>query len=337
MTSKFFGRFTVSAALVIAALIARGDATAQKLTMKIGTATINDTQHEWMKRFQKRVHAKAGDRIKVGLYPSGQLGKIPRMIEGMQLGTIESFVTPSAFLVGLDKRNQVPWASGIFKDIDHCSRTVRDKRFRGFWFPLLHDKGITAIGAFCSDSQAFLTKKRIRRLDDMKGLKIRVLATELEIEPMRAVGINPVPIAFTEVLPALQRNVIDGMSSIPILFNNLKMYVTARHITRTGLFMASIPVYVSKNWWDKLPADLRALMLAESREIEGELIAWNDKANARTIAAWKKNGGTVSSLPPEDQAKLVATVRPVVAKVLASDPRVNAAFKTLSAFAKANE
>jgi TRAP-type transport system periplasmic protein len=255
----------------------------------------------------------------------------------LQLGTVEGFVTPSAFLVGVDKRNQVPWASGVFKDLNHCWRTVRDDGFRRFWFPLMDGKGITAISMFCSDSQAFLTKKRIRRLSDLRGMKIRVLATQLEIKPMQAVGINPVPIPFTEVLPALQRNVIDGMSSIPILFNNLKMYVTAKHILRTGLFMASIPVYVSKVWWDKLPADLRALMLAESREIEGELIAWNDKANAQTIAAWKKNGGTVSSLPPEDQAKLFATVRPVVAKVLAGDPRVNAAFKTLSAFAKANE
>jgi len=337
MSLKIVSRLPAAAALVIATLIAHGGAVAQNLTMKIGTATINDTQHEWMKRFQKRMHAKAGDRIKVGLYPSGQLGKIPRMIEGMQLGTVEAFVTPSAFLVGVDKRNQVTWASGVFKDINHCWRTVRDEGFRRFWFPLMDDKGITVISIICSDSQAFLTKKRIRRLDDLKGLKIRVLATDLEIKPMQAVGIHPVPIPFTEVLPALQRNVIDGMSSIPILFNNLKMFVTARHITRTGLFMASVPVYVSKIWWDKIPGDLRALMLAESREIEGELIAWNAAANARTIASWKKNGGTVDRLPPEDQAKLLATVRPVVAKVLAGDPKVNEAFKKLTAFAKANE
>jgi TRAP-type C4-dicarboxylate transport system substrate-binding protein len=337
MSGKFTRRLIVPAALVIAALIAPGDARAEKFTMKIGTATINDIQHEWMKRFQKRMHAKAGDRIKVELYPSGQLGKIPRMVEGMQLGTIESFVTPSAFLVGLDKRNQVPWAAGLFKDVAHCTRTVSDDRFRRYWFPLIESKGITAISVFCAAGQAFLTKKRIRRLDDMKGLKIRVLATELEIKPMRAVGINPVPIPFTEVLPALQRNVIDGMSSIPILFNNLKMFVTAKHITKTGLFTANVPVYVSKVWWDKLPGDIRALALSESLEIEAELIPWNTAANARTIASWKENGGTVNTLPPEDQARLLATVKRSVAEVLAADPKVIEAFETVTAIAKANE
>ena len=129
MRSKTLIRCAVSivAGLAVVSLcITPKSAAAQKTTMKIGTATINDIQHEWMKRFQKRIHAKIGDRVKVDLYPGGQLGGIPRMVEGMQLGTVEGFITPSAFLVGVDPRNQVPWASGIFKDTAHSWRTVRD-------------------------------------------------------------------------------------------------------------------------------------------------------------------------------------------------------------------
>ena len=340
MKSAKTSRWALSMAIGLAAVswaMAPVPATAKKFTMKIGTATVNDIQHEWMKRFQKRMHAKAGDRIEVKLFPSSQLGKIPRMVEGMQLGTIESFVTPSAFLVGVDPRNQVTWASGIFKSIDHCWRTVRDQRFRDYWFPLMDKKGITAISITCSAEQAFLTKKDIRKLDDFKNLKIRVLATELEIKPMQAVGMHPTPMAFSEVLPALQRNVIDGLSSIPILFNNMKMHNAAKHITMTGLFKASVPTYVSKVWWDKLPADLRQMMLKESYEIEAELIKWNEAANARTSAEWKKAGGTFRKLPPADQARLLATVKPVVAQVLAKKPAVNEAFQKVVGFAKANE
>lgn len=340
MTSTKLTRvaFSSAASIAVAALtMAPIPADAQKYTMKIGTATVNDIQHEWMKRFQKRIHAKAGDRVKVQLFPSSQLGKIPRMVEGMQLGTIESFVTPSAFLVGVDPRNQVTWASGIFKSVDHCWRTVRDQKFRDYWFHLMDKKGITAISIMCAAEQAFLTKKDIRRLDDFKNLKIRVLATELEIKPMRAVGMHPTPMAFSEVLPALQRNVIDGLSSIPILFNNMKMHVAAKHITETGLFQANVPTYVSKVWWDKLPADLRALMVKEARAIEPELIDWSKAANVRTAAEWRKAGGTFRKLPPQDQARLLATVKPVVAKVLAAKPAVNEAFKKVVGFAKANE
>ena len=198
-------------------------------------------------------------------------------------------------------------------------------------------KGISAISIVCSADQAFLTKKDIRRLDDFKNLKIRVLATELEIKPLKAVGMHPTPIPFGEVMPALQRNVIDGLSSIPILFHNLKMFNIAKHITETGLWKANVPTYVSKVWWDKLPGDVRALMLKEAFEIEGELIPWNIAANARIIKSWKEKGGTVRRLPAEDQARLLATIKPAVAAVVRDNPAVKATFDKILAIAKANE
>lgn len=53
---------------------------AQQVKMKIGTATLKDTQHEWMLRFQKRIQEKAGDQLKIDLFPLGQLGTIPRAV-----------------------------------------------------------------------------------------------------------------------------------------------------------------------------------------------------------------------------------------------------------------
>ncbi|MEN8197059.1 MAG: TRAP transporter substrate-binding protein DctP, partial [Pseudomonadota bacterium] len=103
---------------------------AETYTMKIGTPTINDTQHEWMKRFKARIEKRSGGRVKAQLFPASQLGKIPRMIEGMQLGTIESVVAPAAFLVGVDKRNSVLSVPGLFQNVDHCWRTFGDPAFR---------------------------------------------------------------------------------------------------------------------------------------------------------------------------------------------------------------
>lgn len=303
---------------------------AQSVTMKIATATINDTQHEWMKRFQKRMQAKAADRVTVQLFPASQLGDISRMIEGMQLGTVEAFVGPSVFFVGVDPRNQVTWAPGLFDDMDHCWRTVMDDRFRDYWFPIMEGRGIGTMSIFCTGVQAFLTKKEITKLDDLKGLKIRVLASELEVKPMQALGVAPTPLNFADIMPALQTNAIDGVSSIPILYNALKMHTVAKHITVGGLFKSSVPVYMSKVWWDKVPADLRALMLSEARKVEQELIAWNEVANNATFDSWKQAGGTVATLAPDQQAELIRITTPVAAAVLESKPGVKEAYaKTL--------
>jgi len=325
-------------ASVLAALCLTGtpSAFAQQVKMKIGTATLKDTQHEWMLRFQKRMQEKAGDQLKIDLFPLGQLGTIPRAVEGMQLGTIEAYVTPSVFLVGLDSRAQAAWAPGVFDSVDHCWRTVADQEFRDYTFGMLEGKGITVISTICSATQAFLTKKDVKSLDDLKGLKIRVLASALERAQMQVLGISPTPIPFTEVLPALQRNVIDGVSSIPILFNNLKMFNTAKHITIAGLFHSSIPVYVSKVWWEKLPEDLRRTMLTEAKGIEKSLIDWNEKANVETLEKWRGNGGTVRSLSDAEQKRMIETVTPAVQKVIAEDPALETAYNKIRAIAAKN-
>src|SRR6478736_10404978 len=68
--------------------------------MKMGVATINDTQHEWLRRYVAAVEKASNGRIKGEIYPASQLGPIPRMIEGVQFGSIQSWIGPPEFLVG---------------------------------------------------------------------------------------------------------------------------------------------------------------------------------------------------------------------------------------------
>jgi TRAP-type C4-dicarboxylate transport system substrate-binding protein len=304
---------------------------AETLTMKIGTPTINDSQHEWMKRFKVRIEKRTGGKIQVKLFPASQLGKIPRMIEGMQLGTIEGVVAPSAFLIGVDRRNSVLSVPGLFKDVDHCWRVFGDKEFRAVMFPLMESKGITAIGILCTAPQAFLTKKKVSRLSDLQGLRIRVLASPLEIGPMKAVGIKPVPMPLGEVVPGLKQNLIDGVSSIPVLFGKLKMDTVAKHITTSSLIYFGVPIYVSTKFWSKLSPAQKTMMLEEARAIELDMIDWNNRANAGVLAGWRKRGGTVTQLPPADQAKLASTVNAAAAKFIASKPALNAYFQKINA------
>src|SRR6516225_10330894 len=66
--------------------------------MKLGTATINESQHEWCKKFVAMVESDSGGRIKGEIYPASQLGAIPRQIEGVQFGAIQGYVGPPEFL-----------------------------------------------------------------------------------------------------------------------------------------------------------------------------------------------------------------------------------------------
>ncbi|MEN8196695.1 MAG: TRAP transporter substrate-binding protein DctP, partial [Pseudomonadota bacterium] len=202
---------------------------------------------------------------------------------------------------------------------------------RKLMFPLIEKKGITAIGILCTAPQAFLTKKKINGLADLQGLKIRVLASPLEIEPMKAAGIKPIPMPLGEVVTGLRQGVIDGVSSIPVLFGKLKMDTVAKHITTSELIYFGVPIYVSTKFWGKLPADLKTAMLEEARATELAVIEWNNKANAGVLAGWQKRGGTVAALPPADQKKLMTTVNAAAAKVIASNAELSDFYRQVSA------
>ena len=90
--SRMARRGLLGAALAAPFLPRPAAAQGTPIVMKIGTATINDAQHQWMRLFAEEVQAKSGGAIKVELYPTSQLGSIPRMIEGTQFNSIQAFV-----------------------------------------------------------------------------------------------------------------------------------------------------------------------------------------------------------------------------------------------------
>ena len=116
-----FGTATVFVVTSIA--IAQGDKT---FVMKLTTATINDTQHEWLKRFAAAVEKDSGGRIKGEIYPASQLGPIPRQIEGVQFGSIQAWIGPPEFLVGVDERYEALSAPGLFTSQDQQVKVIND-------------------------------------------------------------------------------------------------------------------------------------------------------------------------------------------------------------------
>jgi hypothetical protein len=179
--------------------------------MKLANATINDVQHDWQKLFAAALQKRVGDKVKVEIYPASQLGAIPRMVDGVLLGTIESFITPTSFLVPTDPRFQIYDVPGLFASLAHVHAVIHDPAYRDHVETMFVNRGLRIIGAIYNSPTVVLTKKPAPTLEGLKGLEIRTFASPLQMEPMKAVGAIPVPLALTEVIPQLQSGGIDGM------------------------------------------------------------------------------------------------------------------------------
>ncbi|MGE0748270.1 MAG: TRAP transporter substrate-binding protein [Rhodospirillales bacterium] len=297
---------------------------AQTFTAKFGTATINEDQHEWIKRFKDRIEKRSDGKIKVEIYPANQLGAIPRQIEGMQLGTVEGWVGPPGFLVGLDQRFQVFDAPGIFEDRAHAFRTMTDPAMRGKLLGLGEAKGLKGVSMYVSSENAYVFRKPVRTLEDFKGLKVRVLATKIERRVMEEFGATPTPMDLGEVLSALQQGTIDGAKSaisifVPFKYQNVAKYLTATH-------EAYIPTVamMSKAFFERLPANLQTAVLEEGKALDSEIQDFSVKLKDGLYKVWEDNGGEIIRLSPAESAEMKRRVANVGAEIAKENPSVKA-------------
>jgi len=327
MTRKLIGTF---AALAVAGYA--GAATAQ-MDMKIGFATINDPQHAIGMEIQKRFKADAALNISPRVFPAAQIGSIPRMIEGLQFGTLEALITPPGFLVGINPNFQVPDAPGMFDDVFHAHRALNDPEFFGKYSQLAANRGMVMASLYVYGPTSFASKSPIRTLADFKGKKVRVLATKMESALVRSFGGTGVPMPYSEVLPGLQRGTIDGVRSSIIVMGGSKFFTVTKSITVVESGMIPSTVMVSGAWLKKLSAAQRKTVLSSLSGMSD----WNTNTAAeygkRAEKLWKDNGAEVIRLSATDQKTFMDKVKPLGDEFLGKNEKTKDMYALLKAAA----
>ncbi len=313
MTSmKTLGAVSALAALGAVVALQPGTASAQKkFHVKIGYATVNDPQHEMGIAIGKELQKRSNGRFTYSVFPGSQLGKIPRQVEGVQLGTQEFFLTPPGFLTGLNAAFQVPDAPGMYDSIAHGHRALTHPLFRDKFLALAEKKGVLGTNIWLYDGTSYASHKPIRRPEDLKGMKIRVLATAMERAVPAVFGATGVPIPYSEVVPALQKKVVDGARTSLVVMAASKFFTVVKNITVLNGGAIPTAAWVSKAWANKLPADLRKLVVTVPAELED----WGSKnAIARFKVAeqqWRDNGAEIIHFSPADQKRYMDAIRKV--------------------------
>ena len=217
----------------VAAISVAGPAAA-KYDMKIGYPTTNDPQHDVALRFVELVKERTKGEIQGRVFPTSQLGTVPRQVEGIQLGTQEVFMAPPGFLQGVNPTYQVVDAPGIFASHQHMHRSITDPAFRDRYLMIGEPKGIVGGQIWVYDGNSYMTTSPIKTLADFQGKKIRVLATQMERQIVGEFGATGVPIPFTEVVPAIQQRVVDGARTSLVVAQRAKFPTVVKHLTITN-------------------------------------------------------------------------------------------------------
>ncbi|MBY5974350.1 TRAP transporter substrate-binding protein [Ferrimonas balearica] len=331
MLSRLLKTVALTSAIAVAPLTA---AQAQS-TLKIATATINDVQHEWDKVFAEELEALVPGAVTTEIYPASQLGSIPRMSEGVLLGTIEAFTTPTSFMSNVDPRFQAFDVPGLFQTPEEVRAVIHDPEYREHLEEMFLDKGLRVIGAIYNSPTVLFTVDEVDSLAGIEGLKVRTFASPLQVQPMEQLGATPLPLALSEVIPQLQSGGLDGMLvGMPVL-TAFKYYDVGSSILDLRFAEIVSLTVMNEGFFQMQTPEVQEAIIEAGRAAEEQVFSWGVENVERTYNVWTENGGQIHELSEEDQAEMEAGFAEVTEAVLSSQPEVRAEYERILALVEA--
>ncbi len=197
--------------------------------------------------------ASAG-KLKFKQFPASALGGEREMVESVQLGTLEAVIVSSGTLSNFVPEVGVADIPFLFRDLTHA-RSVLDGPVGQELLAKFSARNLVAL-AWGEQGFRHLTnsKRAVKTPDDLKGLKIRTMENPVHITAFRALGAAPTPMAWPEVIGALQQGTIDGQENPLSVIVSAKLPEVQKHLTLTGHVYSPAALLVSTKLWNSLDA-----------------------------------------------------------------------------------
>ncbi len=223
---------------------------------------------EGLRDFERRVAEDAllGGRVELDLQLGGVLGNEKETLEKLGFGGIQMACTSVAPLAEFSETIGVLTLPYLFRDPEHMWR-VLDGEIGEELLGTLEANGLVGLAWYDAGARSFYNRERpVRRLEDLRGLKIRVQKSEIMREMVEALGASPVSLGFKEVYTNLHTGSIDGAeNNVPSYrserhFEVAKFYSYDRHSTIPDLLM------IGKAVWDRLSEEEQVALRWAARE-----------------------------------------------------------------------
>lgn len=265
-------------------------------------------------KFAELLQQKSDGKIKVKLFPSGQLGGDLPTLSSLQGGTIDVTVLNAGLLVGITKEFGVFDLPFLFNSPQEAY-AVADGPVGQNLLARLPEKGLVGLGYWELGFRNVTNSKHpITRLEDFQGLKLRVVQTPVYVDLFNVLGANATPLPFPELYNALEQKAVDGQENPLTVIEDTKFNEAQKYLSLTRHTYNPQALLVSKKTWDKLSADERALIQDAANEATAYQRQVSRERTDKALAALKQSGMQVSELAPTELARIREKAKPVFDK-----------------------
>ena len=258
----------------------------------------------------KRIEERTGGRVKVLVYPAGQLFSDKDMMKAVPAGAVEMANTTLAGWTGMIPGLLLLDLPLFYKDHFHYFRTVDGKagEILKEEFERVGVKLLYWMGCYPLD---FASKQPIRTLEDFKGKRIRGHG-EMEVEGIKALGASPTFLGGGEVYMALQRGTVDGALSAAASFWDRKYYEVVKYITNVHYTLAIYGVLMNLKKWNELPPDIQKIILECSVEAQEWGRKEAEKADRECLELLKGKGMEIYVVPEKEKERWRKAAQPTI-------------------------
>ncbi len=247
--------------LGLAAFAATG-AQAQTHTMTLAHVLSDQSPYQvTLNEFKSLIEERSGGDIAVEVQCCGQAGNETRAIQSMRTGILTGGFVGGSTLETVVPAYRVLSLPYLFEDKAQAYEILQSDMGREM-LDLLGEYGMHGLGfgSIYERSVASKAPARVATVEDMEGLKIRVLPTPGFVEAYKAMGTQPTPMSYGELFMAIQNNVVDALEISPDALVADGFYETVNTYTMTKAHQSTTVFVVSKSWWDGLPADVQEMI-----------------------------------------------------------------------------
>jgi len=256
------------------------------------------------KVFADEVEKASGGKMKLRAIGAAALGSDVQMQQALIGGAQEMMVGSTATLVGITKEMAI-WDTPFLFNNTKEADAVLDGPVGQKVMDKLQEKGLVGLVYWENGFRNLTNNKRaVNKLEDMDGIKLRVMQNNVFIDSFKTLGANAVPLPFSELFTALETKTVDGQENPYNTILSSKFYEVQKYLTVTNHVYSPWIVLVSKKYWDGLSKDEQKVLLdaaKKSRDFERK----DTRAEAdKALADLKGKGMQINELSPAEANRM---------------------------------
>ncbi|MGL4945136.1 MAG: TRAP transporter substrate-binding protein, partial [Fusobacteriaceae bacterium] len=266
------------------------------------------------KYFAKLVEEKSNGRIKIEVYPGGQLGSEETTIEQVQFGAIDMVRTSLSPLVKYNDKLNALMLPYLYKDTEHMFK-VLDGPIGDEFQTALVKNNMRGVSWFDGGQRNFYnTKREIKTVSDLKGMKIRVQDNALMMDLIQALGASPTPMAFGEVYGALQTGVIDGAENNTPSYDSTSHFEVAKFYTEDGHIRVPEMLLINNKKFNALSKEDQMVIIEAGKEASKKQREFWAERETRSLEKVAAGGAKITQLTDGEKQEFQKAVEKLYTK-----------------------